>query len=746
MTSATQKPPPSPTESGQAKKRGYRSLDNSEQRLRPLQALWQIVTHVDRSKINVAQALRNTLGVVAPLIVGQMMGMPRGGLAMASGALNVSYSDGSDPYEKRAKRMLASTVWCSIAVLLGGLTAHGDVLSVVTATVWAFIAGMLVALGTTAADVGVISTVVLVVYAAQPLTPQQAVEAAGLALCGGLLQILLSIALWPVRRYEPERRSLATLYAELARIATHPSEATSAPLGTREIAQAHEALSNLATDMSLAALRYRSLLSQAERIRLSLVTLARLRHRLTRENAFHPAIAALDQYRQNSAHLLEAVAQSLSTGREPGLEADRLVLGVALAQRLAVEDSAAAQTFSNAVLRDMKFQADALGGQLRAVIELARNATPQGEEAFDKREAAQPLWLRFAGRLATLRANLSLNSVIFRHAVRLTLCVAAGDAIGRVLHPYRAYWIPMTIVLVLKPEFAVTFSRGALRIAGTLAGLLLATALFHYLPIHTVTEIALIGVFTFLMRWIGPANYGIFGVTVSALVVLLISITGMAPKEVIQARAINTILGGVFALAAYAAWPSWERNRMPELFAALLEAYRKSFGAICAELVNPTPDSGRKRERTRQATRTARSNLETSLERLAAEPGITQEQVSQVNAMLASSHRFAHAMMALEAGIPAASKAGRAQPPPRPEFGKFADAMDVTLKLLAAKMHGEKVAERDFPDLREGYLQLAGSGDPRLERYALTNVEADRMTNSLNTLREQVFAWKRLRR
>jgi uncharacterized membrane protein YccC len=729
------------------KEGGYGSENKSESApMRPLQALWQIVTHVDRSKINIAQALRNTLGVVAPLIVGQMMGMPRGGLAMASGALNVSYSDGSDPYEKRAKRMLASTVWCSVAVLLGGLTADSNVVSVAMATTWAFIAGMLVALGTTAADVGVISTVVLVIYAAQPLTPRQAVEAAGLALCGGLLQILLSIALWPVRRYEPERRSLSALYAGLALIATHPSEATSAPLGTREIARAHEALSNLATNMSLAALRYRSLLSQAERIRLSLVTLARLRHRLTRENAFHPAIAALDQYRQNASYLLEAVAQSLSTGKEPGLQADRLVLGVALAQRLAVEDSAAAQTFSNAVLRDMKFQADALGGQLRAAIELARNATPQGEESFEKREAEQPLWLRFTGRLATLRANLSFDSVVFRHAVRMTLCVAAGDAIGRVLHPYRAYWIPMTIVLVLKPEFAVTFSRGVLRIAGTLAGLLLATALFHFLPIHTAAEIALIGLFTFLMRWVGPANYGIFGVTISALVVMLISIAGVAPKEVIQARAVNTVLGGVFALAAYAAWPSWERNRIPELFAALLEAYRKSFGAIGGELLDPKPDSGRKRERTRQAARTARSNLETSLERLAAEPGITSERLSQVNAMLASSHRFAHAMMALEAGIPATSARGQTQPPPRPEFRKFAEAVEMTLKLLADKIRGEKVVERDFPDLRESYLRLASSGDPRLERYALTNVEADRMTNSLNTLREQVFAWKRLGR
>ena len=709
-------------------------------RARLLQVLWQIVTHVDRSKINAAQALRNTFGVVAPLIVGQWLGIPRGGLAMASGALNVSYSDGSDPYAKRAKRMLASTMWCSVAVLLGGLTAHSNVVSVAVATAWAFIAGMLVAVGTTAADVGVISTVVLVIYSAQPLSPWQALQAAGLALCGGLLQILLSIALWPVRRYEPERRALARLYVELAGIATQPAEATSAPLGTKEILQAHDALSNLGTDTSLAALRYRSLLSQGERIRLSLVTLARLRHRLTRENALHPAIAVLDKYCQNAAYLLRAIAESLSTGKEPGLEADRLVLGVALAQKLEPEPDAATQTFSNAVLRDMKFQVDALGGQLRAAMELAKNATPQGQQAFERHEALQPLWLRFTGRIATLCANLNFQSVVFRHAIRLTICVAVGDAFGRVLHPYRAYWIPMTIVLVLKPEFAVTLSRGVLRIVGTLLGLSLATALFHFLPTHSAIEIALIAVFMFLVRWIGPANYGVFGVAISALVVLMIAITGVAPKEVIQARAINTVVGGALALLTYAAWPSWERNRLPELFGGLLAAYRKSFAAICQALLNPGAESvyARERERTRQAGRTARSNLETSVERLSAELGITADQIAQVNAMLASSHRFAHAMMALEAGIPQTPNQA-----PRGEFREFAAAMDRTLELLEGKIRGNRVADRDFPDLRESYLRLASSGDPQVARYALTNVEADRMTNSLNTLREQVFAWMR---
>src|SRR5262249_61838124 len=121
------------------------------------------------------------------------------------------------------------------------------------------------------------------------------------------------------------------------------------------------------------------------------------------------------------------------------------------AQKLTVDDASATLTFFTAVRRDMNFQADALGGQLRAVLELAQNATPRGEEAFAKREAANPLWLRFAGRLATLRANLTMDSVVFRHALRLMACVAAGDAFGGMLHSYRAYLVPLTGVLGVKP-------------------------------------------------------------------------------------------------------------------------------------------------------------------------------------------------------------------------------------------------------------------------------------------------------
>src|SRR6266853_2053648 len=135
-----------------------------------------------------SMALRNSIGVVLPLIVGFALDMPRGGVVVASGALNVAYSDGSDSYAQRAKRMLSSSVLCALAVLLGGLSGNHNVAAVIIATLWALAAGLLVAAGTTAADLGVISLVTLLIYAAQPLTAQQALISSALAIGGGLLQ------------------------------------------------------------------------------------------------------------------------------------------------------------------------------------------------------------------------------------------------------------------------------------------------------------------------------------------------------------------------------------------------------------------------------------------------------------------------------------------------------------------------------------------------------------------------------
>jgi uncharacterized membrane protein YccC len=236
-----------------------------------------------------------------------------------------------------------------------------------------------------------------------------------------------------------------------------------------------------------------------------------------------------------------------------------------------------------------------------------------------------------------------------------------------------------------------------------------------------------------VVRSFGAANYGILTAAVSALVVLLIGLTGVSAKDVIAARAINSIAGGALALAAYWLWPTWERYRINENVARLLDAYRDYFRVVSEAYLKPDapPPS---LDTARQACRLARSNLEASVDRLSSEP--YPSQISALNDMLASSHRLVHALMALEAGLYQSKFVT-----PRDPFRKFSHDVERTLYFLAASLRGSQIHPGDLPDLREDHHALLRSGDSHVERYALVNIETDRVTNSLNTLREQILAW-----
>ena len=686
-----------------------------------------------REKIVLGRSARNALGVAIPLAIGYSVGSLGAGLVAATGALNVCFSDGDDPYRQRGRRMLLGTLLVGFAVFIGTLCGREPGIAILTAGAWAFAAGMLVAISQAATDLGVTTLVTLIVFSAQPMQPHQAASAGLLAIAGGLLQTLLALALWPVEGHQPERTALANLFDGLARAAKSPTSAFESPPASSEATAAHNTLATLAAVHTVEADRYRSLLNQAERMRLGLLMLSRLRTRIGREPNGAGELGALDRFFEFSATVLASIAQSLRSNAF--IDADPVELEEidALAEVLRLNPAASGTEVLTALTRDTRYQVDAFNGQLRSSVELAAHATPEGQEEFDRKQSQSPWTLRLRGSFATLRANLTFESAAFRHAIRLAVCVALGAAIGRAVSWHRTYWLPMTVAIVLKPDFTATFSRGVLRVVGTLTGLAFATALFHIISTTVVTQILLIALLTFVLRSIGSANYGILTAAVSALVVLLIGLTGVSAKDVIAARAINSVAGGALALAAYWLWPTWERYRINENLARLLDAYRDYFRTIAQCYL--TPDSpAPELNASRQSARLARSNLEASVDRLSAEP--YPSQLAKLNDMLASSHRLVHSLMALEAGLYQSKFVT-----PRDAFRVFSHDVERTLYFLAAGLRGSTLHPTDLPDLREDHHALIQSGDANVERYALVNIETDRVTNSLNTLREQILAW-----
>jgi uncharacterized membrane protein YccC len=678
------------------------------------------LTRFESSKIVTEIAVRNALGFVAALSIATIIRSPAAGVIAGTGALNVSYSDSRDPYHLRFRRMLVSALLCGTAVTLGSLSGHSNLTAILAATLWAFASGMLVALGSTAGDLGVITLVTVVVYAARPLPVSEAIQSGLTATAGALLQMLLAIALWPVRRYQPERRIISSLYDALARMARSPVPPSSAPPFSKQISDAQESLASLGGDHGAEAERLFMLLNQAERIRLSILTIARLVHRIARYEEGSAVSVALGKVLQSSAEALEAVSRSTMAGKEAGDAAGHFTDA---AKAFGKHQWASPSTFFAALVRDAQQQLDALGGQLRT----ASGAATAPEH---KDHAGEPWQLRFSSRLAKLQANFSLNSTVLRHALRLALCLGMGDALGRAVSLQRTYWIPMTIAIVLKPDFTTTFSRGVLRIAGTLAGLALATGLFHFMHAGPVADIALMGVFMFLLRWIGTANYGIFVTALSALVVLLVASTGVAPRDVILSRATNTIIGGVLAMIVYAVWPTWEKTQVGTALADMLDAYRAYFSAVVASLAGSDTKAI---DKVRLAGRLARSNAEASVDRLAGEPGVSPETMHHLQTVLVSSHSFVHAAMALESAI------YRTKPvPARPATLRFAAAVEQTLQAAASSLRTGHALPKDLPDLRAAHNQIAGSESTPAQRYELVNVETDRITTSVNTMTEHL--------
>ena len=201
----------------------------------PWVTLWQTILRYDSGKVSPWMALRNAAGVALPLAAGVATGSLAGGLIVSTGALNVAFSDSDAPYAQRGRRMLRASALVGIAVFAGALCGHSTVIAVATATMWAFAAGMLVAVSSTAADLGAMSLVVLVVYSAFPMRLENALVSGLLALAGGLFQTLLAVAFWPLRRFAPERRALGELSGRSLRPRRLPSTPAKRPPQPRRV-------------------------------------------------------------------------------------------------------------------------------------------------------------------------------------------------------------------------------------------------------------------------------------------------------------------------------------------------------------------------------------------------------------------------------------------------------------------------------------------------------------------------------
>lgn len=156
---------------------------------------------------------------------------------------------------------------------------------------------------------------------------------------------------------------------------------------------------------------------------------------------------------------------------------------------------------------------------------------------------------------AAIAVNLGLGSPSFRHALRWGVAMAVGVAAYNVVDlGDHGYWVPLTILFVLRPSRGETVERIAMRATGTVAGLAIGTPIAELVAVHPILEavvLATAAAFSFALLAI---EYALFTTAITVYIVIFAHAEGEPAFEAADERALATALGLAICALAFAAF------------------------------------------------------------------------------------------------------------------------------------------------------------------------------------------------
>ncbi|POM12790.1 TIGR01666 family membrane protein [Pseudomonas sp. WP001] len=168
-----------------------------------------------------------------------------------------------------------------------------------------------------------------------------------------------------------------------------------------------------------------------------------------------------------------------------------------------------------------------------------------------------------------LRTQLTPTSLLFRHALRLSLALTVGYATLHAIHASQGYWIILTTLFVCQPNYGATRRKLGQRIIGTAIGLTVAWALFDLFPNPVVQSMFAIaaGLVFFINR---TTRYTLATAAITLMVLFCFNQVGDG-YGLFLPRLFDTLLGSLIAgLAVFLFLPDWQGRRLNKVLANTL--------------------------------------------------------------------------------------------------------------------------------------------------------------------------------
>ncbi|MCU0403822.1 MAG: FUSC family protein [Chitinophagaceae bacterium] len=600
------------------------------------------------------EGVRITIGIMVPVLLAAHYNDIGFGLVMALGALCVSIADNAGPIHHRVNGMLATIGFVFIASLATGFALPHSSLLFILLGLFSFTFSIIGIFGNRAASIG---TSVLIAISLQLTEPEKGVWInALLTAAGGAWYFMLSMVLYRIRPYKLAQQVLADCAGQTAKFLALKSEFyrknpdfdklyESLLKGQVEVHNKQEAVREI-------LFKTRSIVKESTHTGRVLVLAF-----LEVVDIFEIIMTSEQDYKELHAQisdkqLLEFIGvlasdmanqiQKTSIAIQEGKTAEtdpsltdkvKTLEGIfeASRQNNLNETNSDAYQAINQVISGLK---ELLHRINNLVVFTSYDKTLKISRPVDYRRFVVPSYIN----PGLLFSNLNWESNIFRYSIRMMLGVLAAFTISLMFPIGHSYWILLTVVVILKPAYALTRKRNSERLAGTLAGGIIGIIILFFFQDKNLLLLLLI-LFMILAFSVIRTRYWLGVALLTTYVIISLFLLNTVDYTLaIKDRLLDTFIGSVIAfLVTRLIPPVWEKIKLKDLLANAIKTNKDYFlyiyDILSGKEINLSHYKWHRKE-----TYVALANLSDAFQRMLNEPKKRQEKGEFLHPFIVGCH------------------------------------------------------------------------------------------------------------
>jgi uncharacterized membrane protein (TIGR01666 family) len=612
-----------------------------------------------------ADGFRVTLEIILPTVIFSQFGKMDLGLMMSTGALCVSITDSPGPVEHKQNGMLYCILFIFLMTLVTGLINTNVLLLGLLVALSSFFFTMFSVFGNRAASLGTAVLLVMVLRMDKIVSPETVLFDSLLVMAGGFWYLLFALLFFKIQPYRPAQRLLGNCLHETARflrikaalydinsnitdeyrkLVTQQVVVNEKQDELRELLFKNRQLIKEPTDTGkLLLVTFADVLDLYENIMATWYDYTLLRQKF----ASTGILREVSEIIKNLADETDRIALAIQSNSYYKKQYHLLPVLDALKVKIdALEDS----NNSNLVLKKILVNLRNLGERTDELMNYFKAGTIARRNLRTDTDYAKFVSHQVISA-SVFMSNLSLDSAVFRHSLRMMITCITGFIIARLLpNAHHSYWILLTIIVIVKPGFSLTKQRNLERLFGTIAGGIIGVLIIYFIQDRTL----LFGVIIFFMLvtyTFFRVNYIVTVIFMTPYIIILFYLLGIGSVNVAEERLLDTGIASVLAfMGSYFLFPHWESVQLESYMVKVLEANQNYLQQLAA-FFSGNNKSHLEYRLVRKELYVSTANLSAAFQRMLSEPKSKQRNSQEIYEFVVLNHVLSGNIASLTASM-----------------------------------------------------------------------------------------------